>query len=148
MKTLILILGIIVTISGASFAETIGYIDIQKVTGEYNEAVKALEEMEEKRQAVAKEMQEKEKELQAAAKENKDPEEIQKLYAKLEEELLPKQKEFYEESMKIKAELNEKVTKATKKVAKQYGVDIVLYKQALITGGFDLSEYVIDELNN
>ncbi len=48
----------------------------------------------------------------------------------------------------LMAQIKGKITKATKKVSKQYGIDVVVDKQALLVGGFDLTGFVIDELNN
>ena len=45
------------------------------------------------------------------------------------------------------SKIQEDIIKSTKKVAKSYGIDIVLNKQALLHGGFDLTDFVIDDLN-
>ena len=45
--------------------------------------------------------------------------------------------------MKLQLEILEAVKKVTKKV----GLDMVLDKQVVITGGMDLTEMVINELN-
>ena len=37
---------------------------------------------------------------------------------------------------------------STKKVSKEYGIEIVLDKQAILSGGFDLTDFVIEDLNN
>ena len=39
------------------------------------------------------------------------------------------------------------ITSVSKVVAKNYGIDVVFNKQAIISGGFDLTEFVINKLN-
>ncbi len=148
MKLMITILGIMVMLSSASFAETIGFVDLQKVFVEFNETEKAKKDFEEKQSKLREEMEEKQKRLQKAEEENKSPEELQKLVMELQEELQPKQQELIDYNNQLMAKIKEKITKATKKIAKQYGVDVVVDKQALLVGGFDLTDFVIDELND
>ena len=148
MKLMITMLGILLMVSSASFAETIGFVDLQKVFVEFNETKKAQKDFEEKQATLREEMEEKQKLLQKAEQENKSPEELQKLVMELQEELQPKQQELIEYNNQLMAQIKQKITKSTKKVAKQYGIDVVFDKQALLVGGFDLTEFVIDELND
>ena len=57
-------------------------------------------------------------------------------------------KEIIEYNNQRMMQIREKIIKATRKISKQYGIDVVLDKQALLVGGFDLTDFVIDELNN
>ena len=46
------------------------------------------------------------------------------------------------------ASIRADILKSSRKVAKEYGVDIVIDKQAILTGGFDLTDFVIEDLND
>jgi len=48
---------------------------------------------------------------------------------------------------KLTTKLQADILSATKEVAKKVGIDIVFDKQVIITGGVDLTEMVINKLN-
>ena len=79
MKLMITVLGMMMMLSITSFAETIGFVDVQKVFVEYKETEKAKKDFEEKQAKLREEMEEKQKLLQKAEEDNKSPEELQKL---------------------------------------------------------------------
>ena len=68
--------------------------------------------------------------------------------AEIQEELQPKQEELMKLNNQLMTSIRSDIVNATKKVAKEYGVDIVLDKQALLSGGFDLTDFVIEDLND
>ena len=43
--------------------------------------------------------------------------------------------------------LKQEILSASNQVAKEYGIDVVLDKQVVYYGGFDLSDFVIEKLN-
>ncbi len=135
-------------LTGPIVAENIGYVDLQKVFINYKETEKARAGFEKKQKELREELEEKQKTLEQAQKDNKKPEEIQKLVAEIQEELQPKQEELMKLNNQLMTSIRADIVSATKKVAKEYGVDIVLDKQALLSGGFDLTDFVIEDLND
>ena len=135
-------------LTGPIAAENIGYVDLQKVFINYKETEKARAGFEKKQKELREELEEKQKTLEQAQKDNKKPEEIQKLVAEIQEELQPKQEELMKLNNQLMTSIRADIVSATKKVAKEYGVDIVLDKQALLSGGFDLTDFVIEDLND
>ena len=133
---------------GPIMAETIGFVDLQKVFVNYKETEKAKKGFEKKQQELRDELEKKQSMLEKAQKDNKKPEEIQKLVAEIQEELQPKQEELMQLNNQLMTSIRSDIVSATKKVAKEYGVDLVLDKQAILSGGFDLTDFVIEHLNN
>ena len=138
----------LISISAPTFGENIGFVDLQKVFENYNETEKAKAGFEKKQTELRKELEKKQKEVEQAQKDNKKPEEIQKLVAEIQEELQPKQEELMQLNNQLMTSIRSDIVSATKKVAKEYGVDLVLDKQAILSGGFDLTDFVIEHLNN
>jgi outer membrane protein len=134
--------------TGKVSAETIGFVDLQKVFVNYKETQTARQGFEKKQEELKKELEKKQALLEKAQKDKKKPEEIQKLVEEIQEELQPKQEALIQLNNQLMGNIRADIIKATEKVAKDYGVDIVLDKQALLTGGFDLTDFVIDKLNN
>ncbi len=135
-------------LTGPVMAENIGFVDLQKVFLNYKETEKARAGFEKKQKQLRKELEKKQKKLEKAQKDNKKPEEIKKLVEEIQEELQPKQEELMKLNNQLMAKIRGDIIKSTQKVAKQYGVDLVLDKQAILTGGFDLTDFVIEDLNN
>jgi outer membrane protein len=143
---IIMALGLMVNLP--VFCENIGFVDLQKVFVNYKETEKAKEGFEKKQNELREELEKKQKKLEKAQKDNKKPEEIQKMVAEIQEELQPKQEELMNLNNQIMTAIRSDIIISTKKVAKEYGIEIVLDKQAVLNGGFDLTDFVIDDLNN
>ena len=129
-------------------AENIGTVDLQKVFVSYKETEKARNDFEKKQAELRKELEKKQKKLEKAQKNNKKPEEIQKLVEEIQEELQPKQEALIKLNNELMASIRADILKSSRKVAKEYGIDIVIDKQAILSGGFDLTDFVIEDLNN
>ena len=140
-------LGMFICLAVPSLADSIGAVDMQKVFMNYNETQKARTGFEKKQQELKEEIEKKQAMLEQAQKDNKKPEEIEKIIEEIQEELKPKQDELIALNNQLMSKIQEDIIKSTKKVAKSYGIDIVLNKQALLHGGFDLTDFVIDDLN-
>lgn len=149
MKKCIKILALLAfLLSGVSLkAETIGYIDMQQVTTQYKKFEKVQKELSKKEEKLKKEAEKKQKKLEEAQDKNKTEEQLKKLKERFDEELKPKIEEFQMEQVKKMKEIEKNVLDATKKISKSYGIDVVLHKQIVLTGGFDLTQLVIEELN-
>ena len=130
-----------------AMAETIGYIDVQKVFSSYKETKLAQARLAKKEAAYKKEFDKYQKKIEAAKKAKKPKKEIDALIERYEKKLEPIKKELVQLNNVLTSKLQNNIVKAVKVVAKELGVDIVLDKQALIVGGMDLSGMVINKLN-
>lgn len=146
MKKLIALALTVIFLGGAAFATT-GVIDVQKVFREYKETKKAQEELSKKEAAFKKMFDDSQKKLQKAEIDGKSRDELDKMKKDFEKKLSPKRDELLRLNEKLTVSLQQKILKSVEKVAKKVGIDLVLDKQVVITGGMDLSEMVINELN-
>jgi outer membrane protein len=146
VKKLIAFILALVFLGSAAFA-AVGYIDVQKVFREYKETKKAQEELSKKEEAFKKEFEESQKKLQEAERDGGDRSELEKMRKELEEKLTPKRENLLRLNEELTVRLQQKILTAVEKVAKKVGIDLVLDKQVVITGGMDLTEMVINELN-
>lgn len=141
------VLTLLGTIASAAGFSSIGYIDVQKVFKEYKETSKAQEELGKQEESYKKEFEESQKKLEKAEKDGKSKEEIEKLRKELEEKLSPKRESLLKLNEQLTTKLQLEILEAVKTAAKKVGIDLVLDKQVVITGGMDLTEMVITELN-
>jgi outer membrane protein len=144
---LILALGFFGGVAFAADYTNIGFIDVQKVFTEYKETKKAQEELKKEEADFKKEFEASQKTLKDAQTAGKTKEEIDKLQKDLEAKLEPKRKKLLSLNDKLTTQLQSKILDGVKKVAKKLGVDLVLDKQVVITGGMDLTQMVTTELN-
>ena len=125
----------------------IGYIDVQKVFKEYKATSSAQEQVSKQEEEFKKELDDSQKKLSDAEKKNMKKEELEKMRKDLEDKLTPKRQSLIELNERLTVKLQSEILNATKDVAKKVGIDIVLDKQVIITGGIDLTEMVISKLN-
>lgn len=161
MKKLGLILSIAAVttfFSSQLFADNVGFIDLEKVF-QKAKTVQAFEknikkkredyeaEFKKNQEKLAKfqESKSKAKTEKEKAKVDKEAEEFIK---KVEEELKPKQAEIAQLEAGFQQTLLFSITSTAEKVAKSYGIDVVLDKRAVFYGGFDLTDYVIEKINS
>ena len=150
MRKLLVALLAIAFIAGVSQAanfNSIGFIEVQKVFKEYKETAKAQEQVAKQEEEFKKEFDESQKKLSEAEKNNMKKDELEKLRKDLEDQLMPKRQSLVTLNEKLTANLQADILAATKEVAKKVGIDIVFDKQVIITGGVDLTEMVINKLN-
>ncbi|NQT29472.1 MAG: OmpH family outer membrane protein [Candidatus Saganbacteria bacterium] len=150
MKKFVVILLIMAFISGVAAmasAASIGYIDVQKVFREYKATEKAQKDLAKEEEAFKKSFEESQAKLEKAEKDGKSTEEIDKLRKKLEESLAPKREKLLRLNEELTAKLQLQILDAVNTVAKKVGIDLVLDKQVVITGGMDLTDMVVNELN-
>ena len=72
---------------------------------------------------------------------------LRKLAEKFEKELEPKRTDLTESQKKTIQEIWDDIIKATEVTAKKMGIETVLNRQAIITGGTDITDKVIEQLN-
>lgn len=146
MKKLFAALVIMSVLGHAAFA-AIGYIEVQKVFKEYKETKKAQDELGKKEEAFKKEFEDSQKKLQQAEKNGKKADELEKMRKDLETQLSPKRDTLLKLNEQLTVKLQREILTSVEKVAKKVGVDMVLDKQVIITGGMDLTDMVINDLN-
>ena len=150
MKKLVAIILTLAFLGGVASAvgfTNIGYIDVQKVFREYKGTENAQEELGKQEEAFKKEFEESQKKLEKAEKDGKKKEELEKMRKEFEEKLAPKRESLLRLNEQLTAKLQLEILESVKKAARKVGIDLVLDKQVVITGGMDLTELVITELN-
>lgn len=150
MKKLIIALVALAIIAGVSHAAnftSIGVIDVQKVFKGYSATEKAQTELSKQEESFKKEFEDSQTQLAKAEKDGKKPEELDKMKKDLEEKLAPKRETLLKLNAELTGKLQQEILTAVQKVAKKVGIDMVFDKQVVITGGMDLTEMVLTELN-
>ena len=139
----------IVAIGGLStdaFADNVGYIDMQRLNQAYPAAQKAEQDFQKKYQDYQKLVEEKQKRIEDLKAKKKKDEEVKAAIDATEKELKPKQDELFKLRNDLLTKLQSDILAVTKQVAKEYGIDVVIQKEAVISGGFDLTDFVIEKL--
>ncbi|MBN1471955.1 MAG: OmpH family outer membrane protein [Syntrophaceae bacterium] len=128
-------------------ATTIAYIDYQKVFTNYEKTKKVQDDLKKKELLIQEEITKKQK-LYEKEKENKMSDgDLRKLAEKFQKEIEIKRNDLMESSKKMTNDIQNDIVKATEVVVKNIGVEIVLDKQIIITGGTDISDKVLEQLN-
>ena len=139
--------GIVTAASFAAPASGIGTIDVQKVFRGYKETAKAQDQLSKEEAAFKKEFEESQKKIEDARNSGKSEKEIESMTKKLEESLAPKREKLIKMNETLTSTLQNDIVNAVKAVAKNLGIETVLDKQVVITGGVDISDMVISRLN-
>ncbi len=150
MKRLVAIVLAVALLGGVALAASftnIGFIDVQRVFREYKETSKAQEELSEQEESFKKAFEESQEKLAEAEENGKEKEELEKMKKEFEDELAPKRDSLLRLNEQLTAKLQLEIIDSVNKAARKVGIDIVLDKQVVITGGMDLTEMVINELN-
>ena len=144
---LLKVLSILIIAVSFSFASTLGFIDVERVFTSYKITKDAQKEMNDKLKDFKKLETKKQQELESAKIDGKTDEELNKMKEEMQKELDPKKTEFemiYQEKL---AKIKKDIIAAVDAVGKKIGVDVVVDKQVIITGGIDLTDQVIEKLN-
>jgi len=128
-------------------AATIGYIDVQKVFSSYGKTKIMQEQLKKKEQIIKDDIAKKQKQFEKEKSNNVSDGDLRKLAEKYEKELEPKKAELMEFQNKTMQEIQNDIVKASEAIVKSMGIEIVLDKQIIITGGIDISEKVLEQLN-
>ena len=145
-KNLMVVVGVLL-LSVTSYADVIGFIDMDKVLFNYKEAKSIQEEIIKSREDYQKKFVEGEEKILKAKEKNSSEDEIKKLVEELENNLRPQQEAIIRKETEMQRQLLEKVVDSSESVAKNYGIDVILDKRVVLVGGFDLTDYVIRKLN-
>ncbi|PIS29448.1 hypothetical protein COT42_05325 [Candidatus Saganbacteria bacterium CG08_land_8_20_14_0_20_45_16] len=147
ITVIILCLMFAATLAQATNFSNIGFIDVQKVFKEYRETDKAQTKLNKQEESFKKEFEKSQEKLEKAEKDGKSKEDLDKMKKEFEEKLAPKRESLLKLNEQLTAKLQLEILDSVKNVAKKVGIDMVLDKQVVITGGMDLTEMVINELN-
>jgi Skp family chaperone for outer membrane proteins len=128
-------------------AAAIGYIDAQKVFSNYDKTKKAMEDLKKKGQLLQEEMTKRQKLYEKEKEKKVSDGDLRKLAEKFEKEIEVKRNALMEDRKKMTLDIQNDIEKATGVVMKSMGLEIVLDKQIIISGGLDISEKVIEQLH-
>lgn len=145
--SVLVVLVFCLSFTASAFAASIGFIDVNKVYTEYKEYKKVKDELKKKEDDYSKSEKEAQEKLDKAIEEKKSEIELKKLRDELLETLKPKGEEYLSVKKQLMDKINNDIVTATGKVSKKIGIDVVVDKVAVITGGVDLTNMVITELN-
>jgi outer membrane protein len=148
--SLVLFLGLLVPVfifGNCSFAGGIGYIDVQKVFSNFDETRKAQEKISKQEDEYKKELESRQKKIEEAKESKLKESEIKDLIEKLEKELNPKKQELLKLNAELTGKLQQEIVSVVSEVAKTLGIDVVVDKQAVISGGIDVTDIVVNKLN-
>lgn len=145
--TVILAIAVAVMFSAHAFAATLGYIDVRKVFTEYTETKKAQEDLDKKQKDFKKKLEEKQDEIDKARKDGKTEEDIKAMMKEMEKELDPEKEALMKMNEEMTRKLQADIVKAVDSTGKELGIDVVLDKQVIITGGVDITDMVLAKLN-
>ena len=128
-------------------ADNIGIIDMQRILKFYKGAAELQTKMLERRESFQKVVEEKQAQLEEARARDEKEEKMKELVQKIDEELAPQREQILRAEAEAQRSLLSKVVQVSQVVSKEYGIDVVVDKNAVYVGGFDLTEFVIDRLN-
>lgn len=128
-------------------ASEFGVVDMERVAARYSDAIKLQEELKKRRETFQATLDEKTKKFEEFRKKAKKEDEVRSFAAKIESELKPKQEELvrYEQEQNMK--MFAKIVAASDVVAKKYGVGTVVDKRVVLSGGYDMTDALVVELN-
>ncbi len=132
-----------------ALAETkskIGTINAAKVMGSYDEARKALEEIQKADAALKDKIAAKRKLIEEARTANKTETELQMMAEQFQLEIEPEAKKLEAESKAKSEKVQTAVETAIKDVASEQKLDVVLVQEAVLFGGTDISDAVVKKL--
>ena len=147
LKNFIILGVLILSFQGLASADNVGYLDSQLAMTKYSKFISEQKKWEKKREKLKKEIEKKQKKLEDAEDRNRSEEELIKMKEQFDKELNPKIEALQQEQRETLTTLRNSIMETAKKVAKSYGIDVILEKQVVLNGGFDLTNLVIDKLN-
>lgn len=142
-----LVIFVMLMMSSFSFASEIGYIDMGFLVQNLKQVAKFNDSIKVKQEEFQKFVEKKEKEIADATQKQKDQQKIQEMMTKAQEELRPKQEELLTLQRAFETSLKMQIDTTSKSIAEEYNLDVVVNKEVLFYGGFDITNIVIDRLN-
>lgn len=131
---------------GSVNAASLGYIDYQKVFSSYEKTKKAEDQINKKTQILQDEVTKKQKQIEKEKENGMSNDDLKSLVTKIQKELEPKQQEIINLKQKLEGEIRDDIVKATSDLSKKEGLEAIVDKKAVITGGVDITDKVIEQL--
>lgn len=125
----------------------IGIIDMEKILTGYTKAQTFQTELDKKEKEFQDYYDKKASEVKKAKEDKKSEEKIKELIDKTETDLRGKQQELVKFDMENKRRILQEIQTVAQQVRSQYALDAILDKKAVLTGGLDVTEMVLDKLN-
>lgn len=140
-KGLLLLLALFITTP--AFCNTIGSVDYMKVLQNYAKAKTAYEEIDDRASELQRYLMDKEKEF----KKIESPVQRKAFEEKTAKEFAVKQEAFTKFKAQKEESVDKEVQNAVKAVALENKLDVVLDEQAVLYGGVDVTQKIIQKLN-
>ena len=139
----LLLLGVLL-FAAPSFAGGVGYIDYEKVLSEYQFAKVSAREIETKAAEIEKYLENKEEEFSKL----ESPVQKQKLEATVRNEMRTKEAAFNDFRDKKEEAVYSRIHAVSEKIRLEKGLDAVLDKRSVFSGGVDITDDLIKKLNS
>jgi outer membrane protein len=146
MKLAKIILSLAV-VASVSLAATVGYIDVKQVFEGYGKTKTVQDDLNNKMKDYEKLRNKHAQKLTEAKIDGKTEKELEKLQEDMKKELGPKEAEIQMLNDEQMAKIRKDIIAAVDAISKEVGIDVVVDKQVIISGGMDLTEQVITRLN-
>lgn len=140
----IFLAAVICVVSAPVFADTIGFADFKKIENNYAYAQKSYKEIDNKVIGLQQYLIDKDKEYKAI----ESPISKKSFEEKTEKEYKAKEEAVLKLKLQKEEEIFNNIQNASKIVSAQKKVDVVFDYRVILTGGVDLTQDIIDYLNN
>ena len=141
-----IIIGLIM-ISTSVMGDTFGYVNMESVFTSAKMVKDFQENMKQKQEEYEKFLTKQQKKITKARESEKTDEEIQEIITGIEEAVLPKRQEMAQLEAGFQQNLLTSIKRISKDVAKELGVDVVVDNRVVFYGGIDMTDLVLDKLN-
>jgi len=144
-----ILLGIVASMAliVSSVNAEVGLINTQAIFERYTEAVAMDQAFQEKRQKYEEKLEKHNEAMSKAREKNASDKKLQGLADAMQKEMEPLQQELLQFRNESIYSVRQKILAMTQRVAKEQGLDVVMDQQAVVYGGYDLTEFVLDRLN-
>ncbi|MFN8614742.1 MAG: OmpH family outer membrane protein [Vampirovibrionales bacterium] len=151
MQSLLMLAAVLVSAvftSGAAFADAIGYVDFDKVMGEFDKAQSFMADAKVREAELRKLQADYIKQIEEARKNApKNPVATNTLEKQLNDQLGVKVQEYRDWSTAQQKAIDDSLQAAVRDAAKTRQVNVVLARQAVFEGGVDITSEVLTRLN-
>jgi len=144
MKLLVTVLALMVAATAANAAETIGVANYKKIETEYNYAKQVYKQLDDKILELQQFVIDKDKQFKAI----ESPIQKKNFEEKTQKEYKDKEDALLKLKITKQDQIYENILNATKAVAKQKGISMVVDYRVIFVGGTDISDDIIKYLNN
>lgn len=132
----------------ATWAESIGYVNLEQVINAYDKAQTTFADIKVREAEIRKQQAEYLRQIRKNQQSNsKSPVANDTMSKELKERLSASMNEFKDWSTKQQQELDSTINSTIKNVAKQKNISVVVNQQAVVIGGTDITADVISALN-